>query len=702
MRLRRMVFVSLCIAVASAGLISVSPRRAVSQAPDSRIAAMRDADRNYTPRMEDVDTLDRWNTRRRIVRETLLLRSGLWPEPEKCPLNVKVFDERAGDGFTVSKVYFESLPGYFATGNLYRPSKGTPPYPAVITPHGHWGYGRLQNSEQGSIPGRCIDFARMGFVVFSIDMVGYNDSFQLPHDPFKSRAQLKADVPQPYEPRTMRADFDFPDAELYGFNLGGVQAWNAIRGVDFLESLPYVDKNRIGATGASGGASQTIFLMIADDRIKVAAPVNIIGVEKHPGCKCENMPGLWIDTSTIELAAAFAPRPLLLMSATEDPWTHSTPTREYPMLRKYYDLFGAGDMIKNVHITAGHNYNADTRAAVYEWFCTHLDAPFPPIRKPVPVSPELQALGDLRVFPDGVLPENAVTGFKVMTDWKQASERRFAEDLPSSPCDVERFASLYKPMLARALTLNTPFDGWSMETLERRTAGTVEIRRERIGKEGDDVSAFTVESIHPRGKVTGTALVVYPDEDGGFFIPGTETLAPWASDLTVRGYRVCRMLGYASGEHFIPRKTWDSFSWPSTYNRGNELWGVHDVAVATAVLKSLYPGDKLVVAGLKRCGLVTAFACAVTEAADKVIVDLDRSDPGYDGELVSLLPVGGVRRVGDLRTAALLLMRKPLTLANAGPTFDAAWYTGLAKRCGLSGNLTIRHTGDAFRFTDAF
>ncbi|MBN2288978.1 MAG: hypothetical protein JXQ83_06555, partial [Candidatus Glassbacteria bacterium] len=280
---------SLLCLILVAVLLCLFARQSLSAAgvpaEDSRDRLLMDAD-HFELRLPEVTGLEQWETRRSILREKLMMSAGLWPPPEHTPLNARIFDERAGEGFKVAKVYFESLPGYLATGNLYLPARGKAPYPAVICPHGHWTYGRLNNSESGSLPGRCIDFARMGFVVLSIDMVGFNDCFQLPHDENKSRAQLKADVPVPYEPRYYRADFDFPVASLYGLSLGGLQLWNCIRAVDFLCSLEQVDTTRIGATGASGGASQTLMLMNADDRIKAAAPVNIIGAAKHPGCRC--------------------------------------------------------------------------------------------------------------------------------------------------------------------------------------------------------------------------------------------------------------------------------------------------------------------------------------------------------------------------------------------------------------------------------
>ena len=652
---------------------------------DTRADNLIDAD-HFTLRILEPASRAEWDARKKVIRETLLLRAGLWPEPERTPLNARIFDERKGDGFTVAKVYFESLPGFLATGNLYRPTKGSPPYPAIITPHGHWQYGRLQNGEAGSIPGRCIDFARMGFVVLSLDMVGYNDSFQLPHDPFKSVAQLKADVPQPFEERAMRADFDFPELELYGFNLGGVQLWNSIRGVDFLTSLPDVDPERIGATGASGGATQTIFLMTADDRIRVAAPVNIIGAAKHPGCGCENIPGLWLDTSTVEMAAAFSPKPLLLMSATEDPWTPKTPEREYPMIKRYYDLDSAGDMVKNVHINGGHNYNAETRAAVYEWFCAHLKSQFPPIKNPAAVSPELKSLGDLRVFPDRILPENALSGWDVMKNWKTSSERAFAALIPRSAGEYNVFVSTFSDKLSSVLTVpGMKKQQTSVRRGESRKGAGWISEEYNLGAIGS-YECFEVDCISSGNSSSGTLLVACPESYGGLLSDGTEKPAPWAGELLGKNYRIVRVRGFASGQLSIPKKRWDSFNWPDAYNRDNTLNGVHDLVTAITFVRTTWPGA-ITVVGLGECGIPAAFACAVSGAAGRVVIDMNGSDPGYDGELVSLMPCGAIKRVGDFRTAALLLMQKKLVLCNPGSTFDREWCEKQAGSLGFGGNI---------------
>ncbi|MFQ5790835.1 MAG: alpha/beta hydrolase family protein, partial [Acidobacteriota bacterium] len=240
----------------------------------------------------------------------------------------------------MEKVYFESYPGFFVTGNLYRPLGRKGPFPGLLSPHGHWSRGRLHSDDAGSIPGRCINLARQGYVVFTYDMVGYNDSSQLKHS--------------------------FHD-ELWATSLMGLQLWDSIRAVDFISSLPDVDPNRLGCTGASGGGTQTFMLMAVDDRIKVAAPVCMISAHFQGGCECENAPLLRLETYNVEIATLMAPRPLILISATGD-WTKNNPTVEYPDIRSTYRLFGAEDRVKSVQFDAGHNYNKDSREAVYPWF----------------------------------------------------------------------------------------------------------------------------------------------------------------------------------------------------------------------------------------------------------------------------------------------------------------------------------------------
>jgi dienelactone hydrolase len=671
---------------------------AVQEAPgatDARGSRLQDADHWSWAPPDPFPAREVWEARARQLRWKVKLAAGLWPERERTPLNARVFDVQNGDGFRVGKVHYESAPGFLATGNIFYPTVGTGPYPAILTPHGHWQYGRLQNTASGSVVARSIDFARQGYVVFAIDMVGYNDSFQLPHDGSKSRAQLVADAPLPYEARLFRADFQFPEAELYGFNLGGMQLWNSIRALDFLSSLPEVDGTRIGVTGASGGATQALLLMAADERVKVAAPVNIIGAAKQPGCSCENLPGLWVGTSTIEVAATFAPKPLILISATEDPWTNATPTRELPMIRRYYDLFGAGGQLANTHVKAGHNYNPESRAAVYAFFRRHLNPPGPPIDTPPPVAVEMKALGDLRVFPDTVLPKTARAGRAIAQEWIRTATATLGRAFPADRAALTEFRSTFGPALALVLNVEKPAPAALLRAVEAEDTreGWV-VTRERVGRRGQG-DAIEVESVRRAGGTTSGAVLIVAAESYGHLTSGAGLSGmPGVRALVEQGQAVYRVRGYASGQLRIPDRTWDSFAQSSAYNRPNGVLAVQDILTALAAIRRSGTALPITVVGVGETGLPTALAAAIDGGVARLIADLNGEDPGYDRTFRRLMPVGAVRQVGDLRTA-LLIVNGPVHLVNPGATFDRTWYAEQQKRSGLQ--VTVHDRAD---FTD--
>src|SRR5260370_26863360 len=129
-----------------------------------------------TPReFPAISSRGEWKLRAREIREQILVSCGLWPMPHKAALQTRIFDRVARNGYSVEKVYFQTLPGFYLGGNLYRPlGRGKGPFPGILNPHGHWKEGRLADSQDGSIPARCISFARQGRVAFSYYMVWYN------------------------------------------------------------------------------------------------------------------------------------------------------------------------------------------------------------------------------------------------------------------------------------------------------------------------------------------------------------------------------------------------------------------------------------------------------------------------------------------------------------------------------------------------
>lgn len=288
-----------------------------------------------------------WLAYARWLRRHVRVSLALLPEPPRCPLKARVSGGWKGPGYSCDKVFFESLPGLFVTGNLFRPlpeNRRKRKAPGILCPHGHWQDGRLHDwGRAGSVVARCIQLARMGAAVFSWDMVGYNDSCQLPH------RQFGAGDPH------------------WGLSLMSLQTWNDIRALDFLLSLPEVDPKKVGVTGASGGGTQTFTLMAVDGRVAAAAPVCMISYHYQGGCLCENAPLLRLDATNVELARLFAPKPLFTGSCTGD-WTANTPKVELPAIRQVYGFYGAKDRASGLHVDADHNYNRQMREAVYGFF----------------------------------------------------------------------------------------------------------------------------------------------------------------------------------------------------------------------------------------------------------------------------------------------------------------------------------------------
>ena len=320
-----------------------------------------------------------WEARAKEIRERILFSCGLWPLPKKTPLRPKVTSTVELADITIENVALETFPGFWLCGSLYMP-KGAGPFPAIANMHGHWEEGRLQREadvpKAPPVPGArgagkadlvnlAASLARQGFVVFAYDMLGYNDTDQFVH-------------------RKLGASLD---QWLWGVSELGVQTWNSIRVLDYLQSLPFVDKKKLGATGASGGGSQTFLLAAIDDRVQVSVPVNMVSSTMQGGCNCENAPGLRVGTDNVEVASVFAPKPQLFVSCTGD-WTSKVPLEEGPAAKKVYELYGKPENLQWVQFNYGHNYNVESREAMYAFFKKHLRGEVGERERPLELDPK--------------------------------------------------------------------------------------------------------------------------------------------------------------------------------------------------------------------------------------------------------------------------------------------------------------------------
>jgi dienelactone hydrolase len=330
-----------------------------------------------------------WEARAAFVRRQILVSQGLWPMPTKTPLNAVIHGKIDKPEYTVEKVYFESAPGFYVTGNLYRPKNVKGKVPGVLFAHGHWQDARLSTEteanllreiatgqerfEQGGrsrFQSMCVQLARMGCVVWQWDMLSDSDAIQL------SRSLVHGFAKQRPEMNTTENwGLYSPQAETHLQSIMGLQTWNAIRSMDFLLSLPEVDPERTAVTGASGGGTQTMLLSAVDPRVKLSFPAVMVSTAMQGGCTCENASLLRIGTGNVEFAGLFAPGPLGMTTA--DDWTKEMATKGFPELKQLYTLLGAPD---NVMLHRGehfpHNYNAVSRSGFYGWLNRHFKLGF--------------------------------------------------------------------------------------------------------------------------------------------------------------------------------------------------------------------------------------------------------------------------------------------------------------------------------------
>ena len=434
MRFWRTILLALACGMAARGELPGS---------DQRTALIRDP---RTPRAFSVVTnLTAWNLRAAEIRSQILVSAGLAPLPTRTPLESRIFGRIEEDGYTVERVQLQPFPGVYLAGNLYRPRNGTGPFPAVLFHHGHRNQGRLEATELVNVPAGCIQLARLGFVAFSPDMIGYLDSTQFSPRGTDGRP-LHAGFQEDHA-----ATFRDPVLALWNFNLLGQQLWNGIRALDFLSELPEVDPDRLGCTGEEAGAVQAILLAAVDYRIKACVPVSMVSHKMQGECSCENAPGLRIGVDNVEIAACIAPRPQLLIGATAD-WSRTSAEIEGPEIYRIYGLMGATNQFRSACLDAPNNYNQASRELMYGWFAhAFLGRPTSsPIAEKVSSQP---ANAQLRVYPEGRPPPGALSSPEFAAQWIQRRQAELASLQPTNRTTFTNYLRTFVPSWARIMAI---------------------------------------------------------------------------------------------------------------------------------------------------------------------------------------------------------------------------------------------------------
>jgi hypothetical protein len=597
---------------------------------------------------------EQWQDRAEQVRRQIQVATGLWPMPEKTPLNAVVYGAIDREGYTVEKVYFESYPGHFVTGSLYRPKGAKGKLPGVLCPYGHFpggrfnvmpldlpdetaptvkkqitaGAERFEVSGQHPVQAYPVQLARMGCVAFQYDMEGYADCVQIPLEVAHSNNPQRPQMNTPHD-----WGFFSPQADLRLQSIMGLQTYNSIRALDFLCQLPDVDPDRLAVTGASSGGTQTLLVCAIDPRPSVAVPAVMVSTGMQGGCTCENCELLRLDTGNVEFAALFAPKPLCAIAAND--WTKDLATKGGPELQQLYDLLGAHD---NLQITPllqfPHNFNYVSRGVMYGWMNKHLKLGLtePVVEEDfVPLSKEEMTVWDDKHPPPPAGEEYERSLLRTMTE---DSQRQLAKLVPHD----DKSLSAFRHTVGDAWDVLIGRDVSKAADVEFQQVGDTVRHEKFLQKKGllrykpsqEELPTIVLE---PRGETRRTVIWLDPSGKAAL-LTADGSPQPVIRKLLENGAQVVGLDLLEQGELLLDgkpllqtrqvvTKNRNSAAYTFGYNRALFAQRVHDVLTAV----SYFRGDDqswgaIDVVGLNGAGSWAAAAKAMAgKAVERVVID---------------------------------------------------------------------------------
>lgn len=656
-------------------------------------------------------TVEAWEERASAVRRQVQVAAGLWPMPPR-PTPLATIQKRIErDGYVVEAVSLESFPGHYVTGSLYRPAKGDgAPRPGVLCPHGHWNDGRFHSwgedelakqlasgaerfhpSGRHPLQARCVQLARMGCVVFLYDMLGYGDSRQL---------WLEA-IHAPTE-ETIFAEpnawgFYSAQAELRMQGPLGVQTYNSLCALDWLESLDEVDPKRIGVTGGSSGATQTLMLCAIDDRPRVAFPVVMVSTAMQGGCGCENACCLRLGASNVEFAALMAPKPLGMASA--DDWTRSFAEDGYPQLQQLYAMLRHPERLTHASlIQFPHNYNHASRAAMYPWLARWLDLPlkssivesdFIPLTQVEASSPPTDEFGG---------PENREPEVRLMRVMAEQSEDLLDDIRPRDEASLQAF----REVVGGALHV-------LLDSADAALDSQITSRAVRDSSREHEVVALSIRNVDAGVDLPAVALlpsgaksIVVMATDAGksaVLSEGGEASAR-ASRLLEAGVGVLGVDLYAQGELAPPGGLGEAPTPPDArpiasltygYNRTAVAHRASDLLAAIAAARELTPDIERV--GVLACNGTSSYAAAaLAVAGDLVDASVIETGGFRFAQLTSwrdLRFLPGAVKYGDLPGLLALAAPRPTILVGDSSRTDRQLTVSAYHAAGHPGALVV-------------
>ena len=307
-----------------------------------------------------------WVQRQKWVKEKL--NESVGPFPEKTPLNPVIVKKIKKEGYSVEKLYFESMPGVKVTAAFFIPKGKGKSLPTIIYCSGHTDLAFRSDVYQHVI----LNLVKKGFAVFAFDPFGQGERLQY-FDENSRKSRFGS-----------TQEHSYPGAQLFinGASASKYMIWDGIRAVDYLLTRKEVDKDRIGITGRSGGGTQSSHIAAFDERIKAVAPECYLTTLENqlksggPQDAEQNFPrGIYLGLDHADLLEVRAPKPALMITTTRDIFSIQGARDTYDEVRKAYKAFGQEGNIVRVEDNAGHQSTLKNREAMYAFFQEHLDNP---------------------------------------------------------------------------------------------------------------------------------------------------------------------------------------------------------------------------------------------------------------------------------------------------------------------------------------
>jgi cephalosporin-C deacetylase-like acetyl esterase len=324
---------------------------------DSRLAARRQT-------IARIQTRAAAEQRRSSVRQTVLHLIGGLPEAAG-PVQVKTFGTYGGAGFRIENIAYESLPGFWVTANLYVPSNGDGPFPAIVVAPGHGAAGKLENWSWG------VNFARNGIVTLAYDPIGQGERLQY-FDAEKKSSFVGNPTGEHGEANI--------GPMLIGDDIARYMVNDAMRGVDYLSSRKDIDAGRIGAFGCSGGGTITAYFAALDDRVKAAATACYITsfrelLASPQGAQdAEQSIPRFIERGLdfADWVEAFAPKPYAIVSTKDDMFPFEGARQTHDEAMRFYGLYNAGNSLRWITGPGGHGNLGPISLEIVAFFTSSL------------------------------------------------------------------------------------------------------------------------------------------------------------------------------------------------------------------------------------------------------------------------------------------------------------------------------------------